>query len=256
MALTKVSKQDYPLILEQFERGKTLSEIGGDFDISRERVRQILKKLGCKPSEGAERRRQQKLKEIERAKDEKCQRLYGCSVEQFNSVSGHYSQGAKSPLQAFKIQRINARERGVEWKLSFWDWWCLWDESGHWNDRGRGGKGYCMCRNGDEGAYEVGNVYIGTVKHNSTLGKTLAIEKEKKTSFVHKLITSCGGPSCVAKVFGFPPNYISQLAIRNYIPAEWFENGRVKELVNLSHGKYSASEIQENINHKRQDSTS
>lgn len=57
----------------------------------------------------------------------------------------------------------------VEMRLTFEEWYRLWDESGKWNDKwGRGGR-YVMCRKDDVGHYELGNVYIGTVEENSSL---------------------------------------------------------------------------------------
>lgn len=66
-----------------------------------------------------------------------------------------------TPLRAFGHQRNAAlRRRGIEWNLTLPAWWAIWNDSGHWHERGVG-RGYMMCRKGDKGAYEVGNVYIG-----------------------------------------------------------------------------------------------
>lgn len=65
-------------------------------------------------------------------------------------------------INKWKAHARGAKKRGIEFKLSFDDWWGIWESSGHWNERGP--NGYQMCRNGDEGPYEVGNVYIA---HNT-----------------------------------------------------------------------------------------
>ena len=75
-------------------------------------------------------------------------------------ITGSYSQ-----------QKSNARERGIAWHLTLGEWWSIWQQSGHWNERGRGARGYVMCRVGDVGPYEVGNVFIGTGIQNTSEGR-------------------------------------------------------------------------------------
>jgi hypothetical protein len=81
----------------------------------------------------------------------------------------------ESPRGRFSQQRQNARRRGVEWRLTFNEWWKIWQDSGHWPDRGKGKEGkYCMGRNGDKGAYEVGNVEIIKYSRNAFDSMTAA----------------------------------------------------------------------------------
>lgn len=64
----------------------------------------------------------------------------------------------------YMCHRANARRRGIEFNLSFDEWWEIWKPY-----KGRSGvdKGkMCMCRNGDSGAYEAGNVRIDLVENN------------------------------------------------------------------------------------------
>ena len=89
--------------------------------------------------------------------------------------------------QYFRQQRSNARLRGKEFKLTPEQWWKIWQESGHWDERGKGRDKYCMARFGDLGAYEVGNVEIVTNRSNNIDGSTgrlhtkATIEEMKKT---------------------------------------------------------------------------
>ena len=66
----------------------------------------------------------------------------------------------------FIAQRQAARQRGIEWNLSFEEWSNIWKESCRWDQRGPGNDQYCMCRYGDEGVYETGNVFIGLADDN------------------------------------------------------------------------------------------
>jgi hypothetical protein len=79
-----------------------------------------------------------------------------------------------TPLRAYQHQRFAAEvRRDVPWKLTLMEWWSIWDASGHWADRGLG-RGWQMCRKGDLGAYEVGNVFIGLGAENLSAAAKVA----------------------------------------------------------------------------------
>ena len=63
-----------------------------------------------------------------------------------------------SPYGKFIYARKNALIRNIEWKLTFDEWWKIWQDSGHWEERGA--DGFVMCRKSDEGSYNIDNVYI------------------------------------------------------------------------------------------------
>lgn len=64
--------------------------------------------------------------------------------------------------------KANAKQRGVDFHLTFEEWIAIWKLSGHWSEKNnRPHRGFCMCRHADEGAYEVGNVRIGTKGQNA-----------------------------------------------------------------------------------------
>jgi hypothetical protein len=67
----------------------------------------------------------------------------------------------------FYEHRQNARRRNIEFNLTYDEWMNIWVQSGHWNERGRGLGKYAMCRYGDQGPYEVGNVYIDLCEVNA-----------------------------------------------------------------------------------------
>lgn len=106
---------------------------------------------------------------------------YGCTKELWLELRDlglqMVARGASSettPLRAYTHQRDTAaRRRGIAFKLTLTEWWDIWTASGHWSERGAG-RGYMMCRKGDVGAYEVGNVFIDTGPENvaSAMKKT------------------------------------------------------------------------------------
>lgn len=65
----------------------------------------------------------------------------------------------RTPVGAFIQQRNNAQRCGFPWKLTLWQWWALWQKSGHWNYRGRG-HGYWLARRDKSGPFSIENVFI------------------------------------------------------------------------------------------------
>ena len=66
----------------------------------------------------------------------------------------------------FDQQRTTAMQRGIGWQITFDQWMRVWNDSGHWEQRGRAASSYVMARHGDTGPYAVGNVYICTLSQN------------------------------------------------------------------------------------------
>lgn len=70
-----------------------------------------------------------------------------------------------TPKGIFSVQKRKAKQRRIEWCLSFDEWWDLWQQSGKWDLRGT--DGYVMCRTGDTGPYSIDNVRIDSFSNNS-----------------------------------------------------------------------------------------
>lgn len=68
-----------------------------------------------------------------------------------------------TPRGKWLDQKMGASQRGIDFNLTFDQWWELWET--HWHERGIGGK--VMCRYADKGAYEIGNVRIDTQANNN-----------------------------------------------------------------------------------------
>jgi hypothetical protein len=92
----------------------------------------------------------------------------------------------KDPFRkAYTQHKSNAKNRCIDFMLSFDEWKQIWLNSGKWEQRGRGAEKYCMCRIGDQGCYEKGNVFIGLGKINvreGNLGKLDSEETKRKKS--------------------------------------------------------------------------
>jgi hypothetical protein len=70
------------------------------------------------------------------------------------------------PEYAYASQKRKSAIRGIEFLLSFDQWWTIWQTSGHWENRGRGKGRYHMARHGDIGPYAEGNVSIIPCEQN------------------------------------------------------------------------------------------
>ena len=87
--------------------------------------------------------------------------------------------------RCYDQQRNNSKSRNKEFNLTYEEWLNIWAMSGKLEKRGRGSAKYCMCRFGDKGAYEVGNVFIGSGgsnSHDGNIGKVLSTEIKAKMS--------------------------------------------------------------------------
>lgn len=74
---------------------------------------------------------------------------------------------AKKAWGAFIAQRGQAGHRGIEWDMTFAEWWSVWCESGHWSERGRShAQSFVMGRFSDSGPYRVGNVHVISFSQN------------------------------------------------------------------------------------------
>lgn len=154
---------------ELYRDGETLAEIGVRFDLTRERVRQILnKEFGFTRSDGgAKRRRQLSEAKKARARESYYLKKYGMTRDRYIAVNECLDASGRRPIFRFGQQKRNADTRGIEFDITFAEWWDIWERSGRWLERGRGG-GYCMARFGDSGAYSLSNVKIIPAKQNNS----------------------------------------------------------------------------------------
>lgn len=198
-----------------YQEGYTLQQIGDQYGITRERVRQILTKhFGIRADGGGNHVRAVRKKEKRRqAKEAACLKKHGCTLAQFRSLLavGREEQKNGKPkyrtaIYAFRQQRQSAKRRGIGWQLTLWQWWTVWQESGHWSQRGRG-QGYVMSRVGDVGPYALGNIFIQPAIHNNSETRLkqsnlpIGVSRKKDKYAAHRHI---GGKKIYLGVFPTP----------------------------------------------------
>lgn len=243
-----LTKEQHIKMAEMYRSGKSLAEVGTAFCVTRERVRQILAAMGISKKEGGMAVKVCMRKaSAQAARDVEFVKKYGCTEQQFLSVRGSHKESDRAPLYAFIRQRLHARNRGIEWKLNFWQWWNIWDRSGRWSERGRQRDAFVMCRYGDIGAYEEGNVFIGTLYENSREGRALTWDIGGKSGFNLRVFRAAGGRRAVAEALGYHPSYISSLGGLNYFPASWKECGHIKTIARMTAGAYTEAELEARV---------
>jgi hypothetical protein len=141
-------------ILLMWRGGQTLQQIGDSFGVTRERVRQLLRKWGETVNTGGHkvRAKQRGLARLAQ-RDSRYIARYGMSHAQFKATP-------RAIFMAFIRQRRTARSRGIGWNLTFAEWLAIWSTSGKLALRGRNKGQYVMARLRDAGPYAIGNVEI------------------------------------------------------------------------------------------------
>ena len=144
-------RQLAPELGAKYAAGSTLQEIGDYYGVTREWVRQILsEELGITGKDGGQAKRSKaKARAAGTRKDQRNIRRYGMTAEQYRESNGHLDATGARPIYRYTKQRCHAVRRGIEWNLTFAEWWSIWFESGHWLERGRGVDGYVMARQSD-----------------------------------------------------------------------------------------------------------
>ena len=88
----------------------------------------------------------------------------------------------------FCTQRHHAGNRGIEWHLTFEEWYAWWGQD--ITNRGMGYGKLCMCRYGDVGPYSLDNIYKDTFENNSIYANPDA-HKVMVGSTVYHSINAC-----------------------------------------------------------------
>jgi hypothetical protein len=148
-------------IVGMYRQGLTLAKIGESFGLSRERVRQVLKKAGVTRADGGMRvctASKHAARNVDR--DATCLTRYGMTHAE---VAPWRRNGT---VAVFRRQRQNAWNRGIDWSLSFAQWLSIWLASGKLAQRGRNAGQYVMSRIKDSGGYEIGNVHVQLCEDN------------------------------------------------------------------------------------------
>ena len=155
-------------IKDRFDAGDTFSAMGRELGVSTQRVSQIASSLGLSGIGRAEKRRAEIAAKKSAAAEERVRKRaerHGLPVDEYKLIR---AMPYPSPFDKYGSQRKNAKARGIDWQLSFGDWWRIWQASGKWDQRGKSAMGFVMSRVDDLGPYSKDNVRIVTFSENSS----------------------------------------------------------------------------------------
>jgi len=152
----------YEKMADMFQQGLTLHSIGLHFGCSRQYVQQCIKKLGVSCNDGGK-HKTTSAKKSDKANAKNLRSLVKWGIPH-TEMAMHRQSGL---LTAYRAQKHNAKNRDVDWDLSFKDWLSIWQTSGKLDQRGRGIGNYVMSRLNDSGAYAMGNVHIQLSTENN-----------------------------------------------------------------------------------------
>ena len=150
---------DHSKIISDYQTGMSMPKIADQHGVSRQRIHQILKKHNIYRLDGGAYLRNKNIKKLQiQERDFKYLDKIGCTF-------GEYKAIPNVARKAYQEQMRNAANRKIGWVFTIYTWWVVWQDSGKWDQRGRG-LGYVMARKEDVGMYSPDNVYICTSQQN------------------------------------------------------------------------------------------
>lgn len=160
-------------MVELYKAGQTLEQIGAAYQITRERVRQIIAAVGVTRKDGGQAKSAAEKKAwreaaIKRRRDARAFNSYGCSHDAAIAANQGKPLRERGCLASgYRTQKHNAGRRNIEWRFTFPEWVAVWVVSGRIHERGRvTGDSFVMARFSDAGPYSASNVYITTNRTN------------------------------------------------------------------------------------------
>lgn len=172
-----------------YRQGLSLAKIGDEFGLTRERVRQLLKKQGITRFDGGQSKSAKaKLGAKQAQRDARYLGKHGVPYATYRQLV------AAGATRAYIHQKNSARCRGIAWDLNLAQWWDIWQTSGKWEQRGRGKGKYVMSRIKDEGGYQIGNVHVQLGQDNIRDGLQKYADKKKKNKGVWCLYPGLSKP--------------------------------------------------------------
>lgn len=141
----------------RYKSGETLAQIAKDYSMTRERVRQIILKVGLTGKDGGATKQAAKKREL-RIQESEARFLAarGLSKAEFKKIAQKYG---REPYNAFMNRRRNSKRDNQGWNLKFGEFWAIWQRSGKWEQRGRG-EGYQLRRVDPNKPWQPGNVVV------------------------------------------------------------------------------------------------
>lgn len=152
-------------IVAMYADGQSSGDIGPQFDVSEERVRQIVRAAGLERTDGGAAIRNRQRLDTEAKKRQayraRFAKYYGCPYEEIQRIRTEFGVG-RDPVDAFRDQRRFLRRANprVRWTLTLPQWWSVWKASRAWRYKRWMLGSYGMERINPRKGWVLGNVHI------------------------------------------------------------------------------------------------
>lgn len=174
-----------------YRNGRTHAEVGAEFGVTRERVRQILKKQGITGADGGAHLRAQ----VRHAAKGPCRSelKYGLPMARIQELR---RQGF---TRAYLQKQKHAAAIAVPFELTLEEFVDLWERSGRWSERGRGASRYGLVMFDPKRGITPENVFVGLNKDAGTLARLRAEPHDPEMRGIHCLYPGLGKPYIVLR---------------------------------------------------------
>lgn len=163
------------IICDLFKKGTTITRLAIRFGVSRQRIQQIISDNGLTRHDGGYsviKQTKDQIKKIEKKRQIFIKEsILGMPMEKYK----HLLKYRPRPYYVYLRQRLNALQRGIEWSLSFGQWWMFWEDSGQWENHGRGFNKFVLTRKNYKKGFHLDNVEIAVFSEylrNPTIDRT------------------------------------------------------------------------------------
>jgi hypothetical protein len=178
---------DYKKIECDFRKGKTLNEIGDEYGVTRERIRQILRSLDIKSCDGGvsvrgdiNKRIKMKLQAISHHN-----RALRWGFSKFEELIAHVTEYGNStdptsPMRRYLDFKNHSRKYSHAFNVTFAEWWCVWKSSGKWHLRGKGKYGMRLIDVSK--SYQKDNLEIYSISGSERRSHVLGVFGQRKAA--------------------------------------------------------------------------
>jgi len=175
--MSKIKKDQHEYIIKQFlwPNNMSMQEIANEFDVTREAIRQILKKYGYTNKDGGmayktKIKREKERKSVDWKKDRKAKKIYGCDSQTVSEInSGRLLTCHLAPALRYKGYIRYLKLNNIKYSLTLPEWYDIWIKSGHYSEDPSDKYKHNMVRIDDTKPVTADNVKILPSKEHGTL---------------------------------------------------------------------------------------